>query len=151
MARRSRSPRTRTKSAGSPSVPELFRSVARSIVIACLAGGADALEAGAGDAESGSAPVDCTPERRREALRALQSAVTSIAPREVDSLDEATQPGGPLAGWRLSHGLVVMDGAEAVAVDNLAAKDPMPPLLLYAPSRKSSPADWSDFDDPDGP
>jgi hypothetical protein len=101
---------------------------------------------GPGERETG-----CTPEQRREALRALQAEVLRLAPRAVDSLERAVQPGGPLAGWRLSHGLVVIDGGGAVPVDNLAAKDPLPPLLLYEPSPTSSPDDWLDFDGPDGP
>jgi hypothetical protein len=84
-------------------------------------------------------------------MRALQAKVLGAAPRQVDSLAKAVEPGGPLAGWRLSHGLVVLAGAGAVAVDNPAAKDPMPQILLYAPSPSSSPADWLDFDGPDGP
>jgi hypothetical protein len=93
----------------------------------------------------------CTPEQRREALRALQTQVLQAAPRQLDSLEKAIQPGGPLAGWGLSHGHVVLATAGAVALDNLKAKDPMPQLLLYAPSPSSSPADWLDFDGPDGP
>jgi hypothetical protein len=93
----------------------------------------------------------CTSEQRREALRALQTQVLRVAPRQLDSLEKAVQPGEPLAGWRLSHGHVVLASAGAVAVDNPRAKAPMPPLLLYAPSPLSSPADWLDFDGADGP
>jgi hypothetical protein len=93
----------------------------------------------------------CTPEQRREALRATQAQVLQAAPQEVESLKQAIEPGGPLAGWRLSHGHVVIAGGGAVPLDNMAAKDPMPPLLLYTPSSTSSPADWLDFDGPDGP
>jgi hypothetical protein len=84
-------------------------------------------------------------------LRAEQTKVLAAAPLQVASLDEAIEPGGPLAGWRLSHGLVVIAGGEAVPLDNLQAKEPLPPLLLYAPAATSSPADWLDFDGPDGP
>lgn len=31
----------------------------------------------------------------------------------------ALEPGGPLAGWRLSHGLVVLAGGGVVAVDRI--------------------------------
>jgi hypothetical protein len=93
----------------------------------------------------------CTPEQRREALRALQTQVLQVAPRQLDALKKALAPGGPLAGWRLAHGLVVLATAGAVGVDNIEAKDPMPQLLLYAPSPSSSPADWLDFDGSDGP
>ena len=93
----------------------------------------------------------CTPEQRREVLRALQTQVLAVAPRQLDSLEHAVQPGGLLAGWRLSHGHVVIAGGGAVPLDHLKAKDPMPPLLLYAPSPASAPADWLDFDGPDGP
>lgn len=74
-----------------------------------------------------------------------------VVPRQLASLEEAIKPGGPLAGWRLSHGHVVLAGGGAVPVDNLRAQDPMPQLLLYAPSPSSSAADWLDFDGPDGP
>jgi hypothetical protein len=93
----------------------------------------------------------CTPEARLAALRALQEQVLQVVPRQVDSLEKAIQPGGPLAGWRLSHGLVVLSSAGAVAVDNITAKEPVPPVLLYAPSPSSSPAAWTDFDGEDGP
>jgi hypothetical protein len=106
--------------------------------------------------ESSTPPVTtqqtgCTPEQRHEVLRALQTHVLEVAPRQLDSLEKAVQPGGPLAGWRLSHGHVVIAGGGAVPLDHLAAQDPMPPLLLYAPSPASAPADWLDFDGPDGP
>jgi hypothetical protein len=93
----------------------------------------------------------CSPEQRREALKTMQEEVLRYVPAELSSLGEALQTGGPLAGWRLSHGYVVLAGAVAVAVDNIAAKGPVPPLLLYAPSPSSAPADWLDFNGPDNP
>jgi hypothetical protein len=36
-------------------------------------------------------------------------------------------------------------------IEVACAVDPMPPLLLYAPSLSTAPADWLDFDGPDGP
>jgi hypothetical protein len=105
-----------------------------------------------------SSPPQITPQQtgytsaqRREALRALQTRVLQVAPRQIDSFEKAFQPGGSLAGWRLSHGYTVLAGAGAVVVDNIKAKAPMPPLLFYAPSASSSPANWLDFDGPDGP
>jgi hypothetical protein len=93
----------------------------------------------------------CTSEQHREVLRALQTQVLAGAPRHLESIEHAVQPGGPLAGWRLSRGHVVIAGGGAVPLDHLKAKDPMPPLLLYAPSPATAPADWLDFDGPDGP
>ena len=93
----------------------------------------------------------CTPDERREALRGLQDQVLQFAPPQLDSLQHALQPNGPLAGWRLPHGHVVMAHTGAVPVGNGRAKDPLPQLLQYAPSASSSPADWLDFDGPDGP
>lgn len=95
--------------------------------------------------------ADCTPEQRRDSLRALQARVLRVAPTQLESLEEAVQPGGALAGWQLSHGLVVLASAGAVGVDNIEARDPMPQLLLYAPSPSTSPDDWLDFDGSDGP
>jgi hypothetical protein len=96
-------------------------------------------------------PAGCPPEERRQALRTLQAYVLQAAPRELASLAEAVKPGGQLAGWQLTHGHVVMAVSGAVSVGNRWAQDPMPPLLQYAPSPSSSPADWVDFDGPDGP
>jgi hypothetical protein len=93
----------------------------------------------------------CSAEQRREALKTMQEEVLRSVPGLISSLGDALQPGGPLAGWRLSHGYVVLAGAGAVAVDNIEAKDPVPPLLLYEPSRSSAPGDWLDFDGPDDP
>jgi len=96
-------------------------------------------------------PIGCTPEQRRTVLRALQAQVLAVAPRHLESIEHAVRPGGPLAGWRLSHGHAVIAGGGAVPLDYLEAQNPMPPLLLYAPSPSSAPADWRDFDGPDGP
>lgn len=93
----------------------------------------------------------CTPAQRNEVLRSWQSLVQRTFPREVQSLTDATRPGGPLQGWRLSHGHVVIAGGGAVPLDNANNKAPMPQILMYAPSPSSSPADWIDFDGPDGP
>lgn len=93
----------------------------------------------------------CTAEERRSALRDMQAQVLDAVPEEVDSLKEATAADGPLAGWRLSHGLVVLSSAGAVAIDNIKTRDPVPQLLLYAPSSSTSAADWLDFDGDDGP
>jgi hypothetical protein len=121
-------------------------SVGLVMLIACGVFGGSALS------QPQSAPpqaTDCTPRQRLEVLRALQTQVLQVAPQQLDALTEAIHPGGPLAGWQLSHGHAVLAGA--VPVDNLEAKDPMPQLLLYVPSPLSSPADWLDFDGPDGP
>jgi hypothetical protein len=92
----------------------------------------------------------CTPDQRAGVLRSLQAQVLQWAPQQVDSLVAATQ-GGLLEGWRLSHGHVALAGSGAVAVDNPKTAPPMPQVLLYAPSPQSSPANWLDFDGPDGP
>jgi hypothetical protein len=91
----------------------------------------------------------CTLEQRSETLRELQRQVLSVAPRQIQSLDAAVKFGGQLAGWDLTHGFVVLAGGGAVPVANLEAKDPMPHLLLYAPS--DSPEQWLDFNKEDGP
>jgi hypothetical protein len=96
-------------------------------------------------------PTGCRPDERAAVLRELQQKVLKLARRRVDSLDRAILPGGPLAGWRLSHGFVVLAGAGAVALDNMTTNYPQPQLLLYAPSSTSSPKDWVDFRGPDGP
>jgi hypothetical protein len=60
----------------------------------------------------------------------------------------------PSTGRRLfddRHGNVVLDGAGAIVLDNLAAAPPMPPLPIYAPSDSSTAADWRDLDGPDDP
>lgn len=111
-----------------------------------------AANAGPALAQQNAPPADpCTADERREALRGIQSGVLGVAPREVRSLERAVQPGGELDGFRLSHGLVVLSGAGGVAVDNLNAQPPLPPLLIYAPSPSSSPSDWLDFDGEEGP
>jgi hypothetical protein len=93
----------------------------------------------------------CTAGQREALLRSWQELVLKTFPREVDSLDTATRSGGPLEGWRLSHGHVVIAGGGAVPLDNPKMKAPMPQILMYAPSPSSSPADWIDFDGADGP
>ncbi len=93
----------------------------------------------------------CTDAQRRDALRTMQTAVLGAVPDEIPSMAAAVRPGGSLAGWRLSHGYVVLAGAGAVGLDNLSAREPVPQLLLYAPSDASTPADWRDFDGPDDP
>ena len=112
------------------------------IVVAAIVAGATAAAAQA---------TDCTPELRRETLRALQRQVLRLVPRELESLDKAIQPGGPLAGWRLTHGHVVMAHSGAVPLGNIAAKAPLPQLLQYAPSPTSNPRDWLDSHGEDGP
>lgn len=93
----------------------------------------------------------CTRHQREEVLRAMQTEVLQAVPTELVSFADAREPGGPLKGWGLSHGYVVLDTAGAVATDNLRAAPPVPPLLLYEPSAESRPADWIDFDGPDDP
>src|SRR5690606_34160074 len=93
----------------------------------------------------------CTPEQRARTLEALQAQVLEAAPVRLESLEKAIEPGGPLAGWRLSHGHVVIAGGGAVAIDNAQALPPLPPVLLYAPSPSTTPEDWLDFDGSDGP
>jgi len=92
----------------------------------------------------------CTTEQRRDALRSLQAEVLALVPHRLDSLVKAIEPGGPLAGWILSHGHVVLSHG-GVPVRNIRATDPWPHLLLYTPSPSSTPSDWRDFDGPDGP
>src|SRR4051812_18941429 len=93
----------------------------------------------------------CTLEERRDALRAVQAQTFQVAPRHLDTLETGIQPGGPLAGWMLSHGDVVFAHSGAAVVGNPRANDPWPQLLEYAPSKSSSPSDWVDFEGPDGP
>ena len=102
-------------------------------------------------ARRATASGECTASQRREALRAMQTAVLAVAPDRIPSMTKARAPGGPLAGWRLAHGHVVLSTAGAIGVDNLEAREPLPPLLLYAPSETSAPAAWLDFDGPDDP
>ena len=78
---------------------------------------------GASAAEAQVPP--CSPDERREVLRALQRQVLELLPRQLDSLDEAIRPGGSLAGWRLTHGHVVMAHSGAVPVGNIIAKAPL--------------------------
>jgi hypothetical protein len=80
----------------------------------------------------------------------MQAEVLALAPHRLDSLVKAIEPGGPLAGFILSHGHVVLAHG-AVPVGNIRATAPWPHLLLYAPSLSSAPSDWRDFDGPDGP
>jgi hypothetical protein len=135
------------------SARELGRSWKALVLLFSAVAFADAasVRAAASEEHRRADATGCTPEERRDELRALQARVLATAPRDIDSLTEAIAPGGALAGWRLSHGLVVLEGAGAVAVDNLAAKEPMPPLLLYAPPPTTPLADLLDFDGDDGP
>jgi hypothetical protein len=98
-----------------------------------------------------SAATGCSPAERQQALRDMQDEVLAAAPNELESFAAAIEPGGPLAGWRLSHGYAALATAGAVATDNLEAPPPLPPLLLYEPSPSSTAADWLDFDGPDDP
>jgi hypothetical protein len=122
-------------------------------ILVIMLGGAIGLTAcGGGQSQTtvaGAPEKGCPPAERREALREVQSKVLSVAPGQIDSFAEAMRPGGPLEGWSLSHGHVVIAGGMAVPTDNLNAKDPWPPLLLYSPSGK--PEDWLDFEGEDGP
>ena len=97
-----------------------------------------------------TAENSCSPEQR-DVLRAMQVEVTNAVPSQLPSFAEALAPGGPLAGWHLSHGYVVLDTAGAVATDNVEAAPPLPQLLLYEPSPESDADDWLDFDGPDDP
>jgi len=96
-------------------------------------------------------PTGCTEQQRADTLREKQATVLQFAPRTLPSLDAATAEGGPLAGWRLSHGYVVLAGAGGVALDNVETQSPLPQLLLYAPAPSSAPGAWLDFDGSDGP
>jgi hypothetical protein len=102
-------------------------------------------------ADPSASPMGCTAAQRRDALRGVQEEVLRLAPREVASLGAATRADGPLAGWQLSHGHVVLASAGAVAVDNVGMRGPMPLVLLYAPSPSSPPEAWLDWDGEDGP
>lgn len=131
--------------------------VRRTMLLACALSlgasvGAPGIAAAADETSAQPTPAErCSAEQRTDVLRREQREVMTRAPRVLDSLDAATRPGGPLAGWRLSHGHVVLAGAGAVGLDNLDAEPPLPPLLLYAPSPDSDPKDWLDFDGEDGP
>ena len=136
------------------------RPAPRPSAIAALAGGALAVAvigavSAAQPTEPGShitpAAHGCSPHERREALEAMQSEVLQAAPTDLASFASALEPGGSLEGWGLSHGYVVLSTAGAVAIDNLQAAPPLPPLLLYEPSPESRPRDWLDFDGPDDP
>ena len=83
----------------------------------------------------------CSPQQRREMLRAMQAEVLAAAPATIESFARALAPGGRLEGWSLSHGYVVLATAGAVAADHLQATPPLPPLLLYTPSPASGPSD----------
>jgi hypothetical protein len=100
---------------------------------------------------AGAQNPTCTPEERREVLRALQRQILELAPRRIQSLEAATRPGGPLASWVYSHGHVIMAHTGAAPLTSRSAKEPMPQLLQYAPSPTTSPRDWLDFDGDDGP
>ncbi len=140
-----------------PAAVRPLRAPACRVLSACMILGCAALAAAARAEEPSPRPeptavrTSCTAEERREALRAEQEQVLAAAPREVESLVAALEPGGPLAGWRLSHGLVVLAGGGVVALDRIDAPPPLPPLLLDAPSEASSPEDWLDVDGEDGP
>lgn len=126
------------------------RRVATAAVTAALCAAAAAMP----DAQRGlETPADaaCTPEQRREALRAMQAEVLQSAPLELRSMQKALDAGGPLEGWRLSHGYVVLATAGAVAAYNLQPIPPRPPVLLYEPARTSTPDQWRDLDGPDDP
>jgi hypothetical protein len=109
-----------------------------SLVLACAAGSLAADE------------PPCTPQEREATLRALQQTVLDTFPHQVDSLSDAVKPGGPLEGWFLSHGHVVMANSGAVSVGTRRPGS-LPQLLFYAPSPSSRPESWLDFDGPDGP
>lgn len=100
------------------------------VALAAVLGAAPLLHA-----EPPQATTGCTPAARTEALRTLQREVLAVVPARLESLDAAIAPSGPLAGWRLSHGHTILATAGAVAVDDIDAAPPTPPLLLYAPSR----------------
>ena len=117
----------------------LFASFVLSLVALAAAVHAPAQQAG------------CTPAERNAALHRLEREVVESVPREITSLADAVKPDGRLAGWMLAHGHVVLAGSGAVVLSNNAARMPAPQLLMYAPSPASAPADWLDFDGPDGP
>jgi hypothetical protein len=93
----------------------------------------------------------CSALDRRDALKAMQAEVLTAAPAHVESMKSVLAPSGALAGWRLSHGFVVLAAAGAIVIDNMEAKPPLPQLLIYEPSAHSTPAAWLDFDGPDDP
>lgn len=103
------------------------------------------------ESQATATTAGCTREERQDALRAMQAEVQLSVPTDLVSFADARKPGGPLEGWGLSHGYVVLDTAGAVATDNLQAVPPVPPLLLYEPSPQSTPADWLDYEGPDDP
>lgn len=105
----------------------------------------------ASSAIAGAQDFACTPGERREVLRGLQTQVLQLVPRQIESLEAATRPDGPLPGWVYTHGHVVMAHTGAVPLANRRPKEPMPQLLQYAPSPTTSPKDWLDFDGDDGP
>jgi hypothetical protein len=97
------------------------------------------------------AHTGCSAQDRHEALKAMQAEVVNAAPAHVESMKSALAPGGALGGWRLSHGFVVLAAAGAIVVDNMEAQSPLPQLLIYEPSARSTPDNWLDFDGPDDP
>lgn len=128
---------------GSPSARAAASVVALQIAVGTLVG--------AERPQTRAEALNCSPETRRDVLRAMQAEVLRSVPSELPSFERALGPGGPLAGWRLSHGYVALATAGAVAVDNLEAVPPRPPVLLYEPATTSAPARWLDFDGPDDP
>lgn len=95
--------------------------------------------------------LGCPGAERREALSAIQAHILRMAPDRIDSVETAMRPGGALAGWRLSHGYVVLQGVGAIVVQNPDRKFPEPQALFYAPAPDSKPSDWLDFGGPDEP
>jgi hypothetical protein len=125
--------------------------IAGSALISLSVFGCSSVRSELAPAESAVREASCTAEQRAETFRTWQAQVFERAPQQVAALDQAVAPSGELEGWRLSHGLVVLQGAGGVAVDNVRATDPMPQLLVYEPSPASTAADWLDHDGADGP
>ncbi len=99
-------------------------------------------------ASNATAQSRCTPDQRRESLRALQARVTSTFPATFTSFDSLAVRGGPFEGYNLSHGYVVLEGM-GMALVNVRPKDGGPQLLFYEAS--GNPERWLDFEEADPP
>lgn len=93
---------------------------------------------------AGAQAVDCRKELARK-----QADVLTTFPREVASLRDAiARADGPLVGYELSHGDVVLAG---MGVTLTQFSDPDRPELLFYWPMEAPPSEWLDFDGEDGP
>lgn len=82
-------------------------------------------------------------------LAGLQQDLLAAFPHHVESIrSEIARENGPLTGYALSHGDVVLKGMGLTLVQ---FDDPgRPELLFYRPTEAPA-SEWLDFDGPDGP